>query len=70
VATILSFSTPGNLRRATPRADMRAEVIVFPRTDVRTLRRLSDMGDMGDRGDEAPPCGNHPATAPDDDGRA
>jgi hypothetical protein len=49
---------------------MRAEVIVFPRTDVRTLRRLSDMGDMGDRGDEAPPCGNHSATAPDDDGRA
>jgi hypothetical protein len=40
---------------------------VFPRTDVRTLRRLSDMGD---RGDEAPPCGNHSATAPDDDGRA
>jgi len=77
VATILSFSMPGNLRRAPPRSDMRAEVIVFPRTDVRALRRLSDMGarmgadmgsDMGSSmGDEASPRGGHAATAPDDD---
>jgi len=73
VATILSFSMPGNLRRAPPRPDMRAEVIVFPRTDVRALRRLSDMGadmgaDMGSSmGDEASPRGGHAATAPDDD---
>ena len=64
VATILSFSMPDNLRRVPPRPDMRAEVIVFPRTDVRALRRLSDMG--SDVGDEAPPRGEHAATAPDD----
>jgi hypothetical protein len=69
VATILSFSMSGNLRRVPPRPDMRAEVIVFPRTNVRALRRLSDMGaDMGSdyMGDDAPPCGEHAATTPDD----
>jgi hypothetical protein len=84
VATILNFSTPGNLRRAAPPSDARAEIIVFPRTEVRALRRLSDIGsdidadidadmdsDMdADMRDEAPPCGDHSPPAPGDDGAA
>jgi hypothetical protein len=61
VATILTFSTQGDPRSAVPRRDTQAEVIVFPRTDVRALRRLSEQGvDM-------PPVGDRPPKAPGDD---
>jgi len=48
VATILTFSAQGaDPRRAAPRAGARAEIIVFPRTDIRALRRWSEVGDTG-----------------------
>jgi hypothetical protein len=51
VATILTFSPHGSPfgdpRRTPLPADTRAEVIVFPRTDIRALCRLSDAGDAG-----------------------
>ncbi len=43
MATILSFSTHGHQRPA-PRGDVRGEVIVFPRTDIRALHRWSAAG--------------------------
>jgi hypothetical protein len=64
VATILTFSTQGSVRNAVVRRDARAEVIVFPRTDIRALRALSEMGA------DAPRVGDRPATAPDDDASA
>jgi hypothetical protein len=64
VATILTFSTQGNVRNAVARRDARAEVIVFPRTDVRALRALSEMGA------DTPRIGDRPVTAPDDHGPA
>lgn len=53
MATILTFSPLGEPRRPPPPADACAEVIVFPRTDIRALQRLSDAGDGG-RPAEAP----------------
>jgi hypothetical protein len=51
VATILTFSphfSPlGDPRRTPPPADTHAEVIVFPRTDVRALARVTGSGDTG-----------------------
>jgi hypothetical protein len=60
VATILTFSMSGDARRAEPRPDMRAEVIVFPRTDLRALHRLSDAAS------ERAPVGEPPAGTPGD----
>jgi hypothetical protein len=55
VATILPFSPHGHPQRTAPPADARAEVIVFPRTDIRALARLADGGDIGlDHAIEAP----------------
>jgi hypothetical protein len=52
---------PGAAHRAPPRRDTRAEVIVFPRTGIRALRRLSEI-DAG-----MPPCGDLPiATSADE----
>jgi hypothetical protein len=64
VATILTFSTQGDARIATPRRDTAAEVIVFPRTDIRALRRLSEPSTPGPLG------GDDPASTPSDDGHA
>ena len=61
MATILTFSTQGSARTAGARRDARAEVIVFPRTDIRALHALSDMGTA------APRIDDRPATAPGDD---
>src|SRR5262249_20831385 len=63
VATILTFSTQGDPRGGAPRrlAEVRAEAIVFPRTGVGALRRLSEAG-AG-----APPCGDDAATSPGED---
>jgi hypothetical protein len=60
VGTILSFSTQGaDPRRAAPRTATGAEIaeiIVFPRTGIRALRRWSEEGAIGaDRAIEAPP---------------
>ena len=64
MATILTFSTSGSLRRAEPRHDAPAEVIVFPRTEVGALRRLSDVGV------EVLARSERPAAVPGDDGAA
>ena len=45
MATILTFSPHADPRRTPPPADTHAEVIVFPRTDMRALARLADGGD-------------------------
>ena len=47
MATILTFSPQGAGARPAPRAATSAEIIVFPRTDVRALHRLADGGDIG-----------------------
>jgi hypothetical protein len=60
VATILTFSMPGEARRVEPRSGTGAEVIVFPRTDIRTLRRWSEAAPG------APTVGEHPAALPGD----
>ena len=63
MATILTFATHAH-PATTPRGDMRGEVIVFPRTDVHALSRLSAAGTerppAGD-GDTAPPASRDPA---------
>ncbi|HLH88026.1 MAG TPA: hypothetical protein VKX28_06160 [Xanthobacteraceae bacterium] len=47
MATILTFSPQGVGARAARHAAASAEIIVFPRTDIRALRRLTDAGDVG-----------------------
>lgn len=55
MATILTFSPHGDPRRTPPPADTHAEVIVFPRTGVRALARVTGGGDVGpDHAIEAP----------------
>ena len=46
MATILMFSPQGAASREAPHAATPAEIIVFPRTDIRALRRLTDGGDL------------------------
>jgi hypothetical protein len=45
VATILTFSPHADPRRTPPPADTHAEVIVFPRNEIRALARLTDGGE-------------------------
>jgi hypothetical protein len=47
VATILTFFPQGAGAREAPPAATQAEIIVFPRTGIRALRRLTDGGDVG-----------------------
>ena len=54
MATILTFSPQGAGAREAPRAATQAEIIVFPRTDVSALRRLTEGGDIGDIGLDHP----------------
>jgi len=61
VATILTFSTGRDPRGAAPRHEARAEVIVFPRTDIRALHRWSE------RGTDMPRPGDPLSTVPGDD---
>ena len=60
MAMIIAFSTPSDPRSVVSRRETDAEVIVFPRTDIRALRRLSETAT------DAPPGGDHPATSGDD----
>jgi hypothetical protein len=56
VATILTFSPQGAGSRPAPHTATRAEIIVFPRTDVRALRCLTEAGDISS---------DHPTAASD-----
>jgi hypothetical protein len=66
VATILTFSTStqSDPQGVTRRGDMRAEVIVFPRTDLSALRRLSETDT------QVPHCNDRPTATPGDGDQA